>query len=106
MQTYPIGAAFLAAACLLSACMLYRTEDVSSATTAAEDRATLQCKGVCGAVQNLDTKKSVNVAYEEGLLMNEGVGDIVLDPGNYSVSVLTHGKYTPWDHEAFGEFVR
>jgi hypothetical protein len=89
-------ATLVSATCLLSACMLQRTEDLSSATTAPADRATLQCGGVCGVISNIDTDQSYGVAYEEGLLMNEGVGDVILDPGSYLVSVLTHGKYTPW----------
>jgi hypothetical protein len=106
MQAYSIGAASLAAACLLTACMPQRMEDLSSATTAAPDRATLQCGGVCGVISNIDTDQSFGVAYEEGLLMNEGVGDVILDPGNYLVSVLTHGKYTPWGQAQYSGFAR
>jgi hypothetical protein len=106
MRTFSNGAISLAAACLLTACMLQRTEDLSSAATAAADRATLQCGDVCGVISNIDTDQSFGVAYEEGLLMNEGVGDVILDPGNYLVSVLTHGKYTPWDQAQYSGFAR
>ena len=96
----------IGATCLLAACMLQRTEDLSAGATPAADRATLRCGGACGAITNIDTDQSFGVAYEEGLLMNEGVGDVILSPGNYLVSVLTHGKYTPWGQAQYGGFAR
>ena len=104
MKACSIGV--IGAACLLTACMLQRSEDLSSAATSAADRATLQCGGVCGVINNIDTDENFAVAYKEGLLMNEGVGDVILSPGNYLVSVLTGGKYTPWGHASYGGFAR
>lgn len=104
MKARAIGAT--GAACLLAGCMLQRTEDLSSAATPAAERTTLQCDGACGVITNIDTDQSFGVAYEEGLLMNEGVGDVILSPGNYLITVQTGGKYTPWGNTSYGGFAR
>lgn len=93
-----IGSALALAACG----GLTHPVDGYSAATAVADRVTLECDGVCGAIRNLDNGQIVDATYQEGLLMNEHVGRVTLDPGRYRVGIMTHPKYTPWDQTAYG----
>jgi hypothetical protein len=83
--------------------MVMKSRNWSSETAARADRATLQCGGGCGVIVNLATKERLDATYTEGILWNEGIGDVTIPPGTYVVNILVRGKLSPWDRVIFDD---
>jgi hypothetical protein len=78
-------------------CDISRNYNGFAASTPEKDRVTLECNHRCGIINNVDTGWSYDARTIEGMLMNEVVNTVVLDPGRYDVELLSHGKMVPWD---------